>query len=291
MAQWKMLSDICKKDKKKGERLQQLYSTDNFPHKIRSTFAAWIESVDWDSLEKESNGQSGRVYFEHLISLIDDRCDSSEMDQILDLKRSKEQEFQNNYLPFIKVINNKLRQEQMIIESSITDQNSDPKRKPLRSNINNNNNNDDNSNNNEKEEAMSRYLFNLNQLDLRQRAITFQINNCIVEQGVFIERFDTKFEKYRALQETTSTKGTKESLKIEILRSIYDLNSLRKEVAKEILKLSNELFLASRSVWDERSYWLIAQKKEIYSVTNGNLLNIDDLDTLFVIGQENFYYL
>jgi len=47
MAQWQMLTKLCHQDSRVQDRVIELYRRINFPYKLRSQFAAWIEQQDW----------------------------------------------------------------------------------------------------------------------------------------------------------------------------------------------------------------------------------------------------
>jgi len=47
MAQWQALTKLCQHDSRVQERVIELYRRINFPYKLRSRFATWIEQQDW----------------------------------------------------------------------------------------------------------------------------------------------------------------------------------------------------------------------------------------------------
>jgi len=47
MAQWQTLTKLCQQDGRMQDRVSELYRRINFPYKLRSYFATWIEEQDW----------------------------------------------------------------------------------------------------------------------------------------------------------------------------------------------------------------------------------------------------
>ena len=47
MSQWLSLNQLCRKNRQVQERVNEHFNRINFPYKIRSTFAEWIEAKEW----------------------------------------------------------------------------------------------------------------------------------------------------------------------------------------------------------------------------------------------------
>lgn len=272
MALWRSICELCKKDSSIKEKVTCLYANFNLPHKIRSTFANWIESNNWDIRESEKF-EDGEKLFNRLMSEIDSKAKelrSSDLDMQLDLEKAREdlRTFQGTYATFVDNMRSVLRGEQDILAQFAQDQKESELKRKSRKRVQE----CPDSNN-------AKMVFiedNLKSINGKISATYNQLSNYFLEM-------EDKHDKLRNLGRTShpETASNQRKLNDDLCKMASMVHKIRKDLLELILNETKRLLEVLEEVWLGRNNFLLSMKKEYAGLSTLDSNSMQILDVQF----------